>query len=289
MNDDDFRIGGRGMRKDILRRFFRDKAAVVSLAIILVLVFCALFPQVVALTGYDEQDISLRFIPPCPQHPFGTDNLGRDIFSRIVYGCRTSLTISISAVAISCVAGVLVGSIAGYFGGVVDNVLMRIVDIMLAVPKLLLAMSIVAAFGLGTQNLILAIGIGSIPGFARIVRASVLSLKDQEFVEASRAIGAGSWRIITGHVLPNCFAPIIVQASMQIASAILNTAGLSFIGLGIKPPVPEWGSMLSAGRAYLRDHWYIVTFPGLAIMITVFAFNLLGDGLRDALDPKLKR
>lgn len=272
----------------IAKRFLRNKAAVLSLIIILILCFCALFPQVVAPYGYDDQDLSRLFVEPCGQYLFGTDNFGRDIFSRVVYGCRTSLLIGLSSVVISCVIGIVIGCLAGYYGAVADNVLMRIMDIMLAIPNILLAMSIVAALGTGTQNLILAIGIGAVPGYARIVRASILSVKDQEYIEAARSIGAGSWRIILKHILPNCMAPIIVQATMNIATAILSTAGLSFIGLGIEPPTAEWGSMLSSGRAYLRDHWFVVTFPGLAIMITVFAFNLFGDGLRDALDPKLK-
>lgn len=190
---------------------------------------------------------------------------------------------------ISCVLGVILGCIAGYYGNKVDNLVMRFIDIMLAIPQMLLAMSIVAALGIGTENLILAIAIGSVPGYARIVRGSILSVKGQEYIEAARSIGASDFRIITRHIVPNCLAPIIVQATMSIASAILSTASMSFIGLGIEPPTPEWGSMLSAGRAYLRDHWFVVTFPGVAIMLTVFAFNLFGDGLRDALDPKLKQ
>jgi peptide/nickel transport system permease protein len=191
-------------------------------------------------------------------------------------------------VTISCLLGIILGCVAGYYGDLVDNILMRIVDIMLAIPNILLALSIVAALGTGFFNLMLAIGIGAVPGYARIVRASILSVKEQEFVEAARATGASDLRIIMQHILPNCMAPIIVQATMSIANAVLSAAALSFIGLGINPPTPEWGAMLSAGRSYIRDYWFVVTFPGLAIMITVFAFNLFGDGLRDALDPRLK-
>ena len=275
--------------KEIFKRFKRNRMAVFGLVVIILLILCALFPSVIAPYGYDDQNLSEQFIAPCLAHPFGTDNFGRDILSRVIYGCRISLLIGLISVSISCVLGVMLGCIAGYYGNKVDNLVMRFIDIMLAIPQMLLAMSIVAALGIGTENLILAIAIGSVPGYARIVRGSILSVKGQEFIEAARSIGASDFRIITRHIVPNCLAPIIVQATMSIASAILSTASMSFIGLGIEPPTPEWGSMLSAGRAYLRDHWFVVTFPGVAIMLTVFAFNLFGDGLRDALDPKLKQ
>lgn len=275
--------------KDIFRRFKRNKMAVFGLIVIVILILCALFPQVIAPYGYDDQNLSQLFLSPCLSHPFGTDNFGRDIFSRVIYGCRISLLIGLTSVSISCVLGVALGCIAGYYGNRVDNLVMRFIDIMLAIPNMLLAMSIVAALGIGTRNLILAIGIGAVPGYARIVRGSILSVKEQEYIEAARSVGAGDLRIIARHIVPNCLAPIIVQATMSIATAILSTASLSFIGLGIEPPTPEWGSMLASGRAFLRDHWFVVTFPGVAIMLTVFAFNLFGDGLRDALDPKLKQ
>ena len=275
--------------KEIFKRFKRNRMAVFGLVVIILLILCALFPSAIAPYGYDDQNLSEQFIAPCLAHPFGTDNFGRDILSRVIYGCRVSLLIGLISVSISCVLGVMLGCIAGYYGNKVDNLVMRFIDIMLAIPQMLLAMSIVAALGIGTENLILAIAIGSVPGYARIVRGSILSVKGQEFIEAARSIGASDFRIITRHIVPNCLAPIIVQATMSIASAILSTASMSFIGLGIEPPTPEWGSMLSAGRAYLRDHWFVVTFPGVAIMLTVFAFNLFGDGLRDALDPKLKQ
>ena len=275
--------------KEIFKRFKRNRMAVFGLVVIILLILCALFPSVIAPYGYDDQNLSEQFIAPCLAHPFGTDNFGRDILSRVIYGCRISLLIGLISVSISCVLGVILGCIAGYYGNKVDNLVMRFIDIMLAIPQMLLAMSIVAALGIGTENLILAIAIGSVPGYARIVRGSILSVKGQEYIEAARSIGASDFRIITRHIVPNCLAPIIVQATMSIASPILSTASMSFIGLGIEPPTPEWGSMLSAGRAYLRDHWFVVTFPGVAIMLTVFAFNLFGDGLRDALDPKLKQ
>lgn len=275
--------------KDCVRRFMKSRSAVFGFVVIILLVICALFPQWIAPYPYEKQVLSDRFIAPCAEHLFGTDDFGRDIFSRVVYGARISLTIGVASVSFSCVIGVLLGAISGYYGNVVDNIMMRLIDIMLAIPNILLAMSIVAAMGNGLKNLIIAIGIGAISGYARIVRASVLSEKEKEYVEAARSIGASDFDIIVKHILPNCLAPIIVQATMSVAVAILSAASLSFIGLGIEPPTPEWGSMLSSGRAYIRDYWYVVTFPGFAIMITVFAVNLFGDGLRDALDPKLKR
>ena len=249
---------------------------------------CAVFAPQLAPYDFSKQDLKNRFVPPCGAHPFGTDNLGRDILSRVMYGARISLTVGICSVLLASVLGVLFGAIAGYYGGVFDNLLMRLMDIFLAVPNLLLAISIAATLGTGMPNLILAIGLGAAPGYARIVRASILSLKDQDYIEASRAVGAGDLRIIFSHILPGCLAPIIVQMTLGVATAILSTASLSFIGLGIAPPTPEWGSMLSAGRQFLRDAWWVVCFPGAAIMVSIFALNLFGDGLRDALDPKLK-
>lgn len=282
-------IKKKSQTKDIVRRFLKNKAAVLGLFIIVLLVLCALFPSVIAPYSYDKQNLQEQFLPPSLTHLFGTDDFGRDIFSRIVYGARISLSIGLASVSFSCVIGILLGAISGYYGDVIDNLMMRLIDIVLAIPNILLAMSIVAALGTGFKNLIIAIGISAIPGYARIVRASVLSEKEKEYVEAAKSIGTSDWKIICRHIIPNCMAPIIVQATMSIATAILSAASLSFIGLGIEPPIPEWGSMLSSGRSYIRDYWYVVTFPGLAIMMTVFAFNLFGDGLRDALDPRLKR
>lgn len=273
---------------EIILRLCRNKSAMLGLVILLVLVFCAVFAEWVAPYDFAVQNLANRFHAPDGQHFFGTDNLGRDIFSRVVYGSRISLIVGISSVCLAAAIGIVLGAIAGYYGGLFDNILMRIMDVLLAIPNLLLAISIAATLGTGMQNLVLAIGLGAAPGYARIVRASILSLKDQEFIEAARAIGAGDFRIITSHILPNCLAPIIVQMTLGVATAILSTASLSFIGLGISPPTPEWGSMLSAGRQYIRDAWYIVMFPGLAIMVTIFGLNMFGDGLRDALDPKLK-
>lgn len=280
---------GNGMLKNITRRLLRNKAAILGLVTILILVFSAIFADQITQYGFDEQALRQRFLPPSFEHFFGTDELGRDIFTRIIYGSRTSLMVGAIAVTISSVTGTILGAISGYYGNRIDNIIMRFIDILLAIPNILLAISIAATLGPGIVNVMIAVGISSIPGYARLVRASVMSLRDQEFIQAAKSIGANDFRIITKHILPNCFAPIIVQATMSIAIAILSAAALSFLGLGVQPPTPEWGSMLSGGRAYIRDYWWVVTFPGLAIMVTVFAFNLFGDGLRDALDPRLKQ
>jgi len=277
-----------GLYKNIFKRLLKNKAAVLGLIIIVILVSAAIFAEQIAPYGYDDQQLRMRFLPPSGEHFFGTDDYGRDIFSRIIYGSRTSLMVGLVSVSISSVIGTFLGAVAGFYGRWVDNIIMRGVDIMLAIPNILLAISIAATLGPGITNVMIAVGISSIPGYARLVRASILSIKEQEYIEAARSIGASDFRLITRHILPNAMAPIIVQATMSIAIAILSAAALSFIGLGVSPPTPEWGSMLSGGRAFIRDYWWVVTFPGLAIMMTVFAFNLFGDGLRDALDPRLK-
>ncbi len=287
--DDAVMVAKRGQSREIIGRFLQNKAAVCGLVIASFLIFCALFPQL--LTSYDplKQDLSVTFQPPSAEHWFGTDDQGRDIFARVVYGCRYSLSIGLISVVISCVIGVFLGAVSGYYSGTVDNVIMRFIDILMAIPNTLLGISIVAALGPSIRNLIIAIAIGSISAYARITRVSVLSVKDTEYVEAAYATGASDARIIWKYVLPNCLAPIIVQATMSIATAIMTATGLSFLGLGVPAPTPEWGSMASSARSFFRDYWWLVTFPGLAIMASAFAFNLAGDGLRDALDPKLKR
>ncbi len=274
--------------RSILRRFLKNKNAVLGLIFIVILIICSLVPSLIAPYGFDDQNLQDKFISPNGQHWFGTDDYGRDIFSRVVYGARISMTIGIVSVAISSVLGTALGCISGYYGGRVDNLIMRIIDIMLAIPNILLAMSLVAMLGTSFINLIIAIGIGTVPEYSRIVRASILSEKEQEYIEAARSIGASDFRIIMKHILPNCLAPIIVQSTLSIAISILSAASLSFIGLGVAPPTPEWGSMLSSGRPFIRDYWYVVTFPGLAIVLSVLSFNMFGDGLRDALDPRLK-
>ena len=275
--------------REIWGRFCKNRVALLGLICLLLLIAMALFADVIAPEGYDNQDLYNKFAPPSAEHWFGTDNVGRDIFDRVVHGSRISLTVGMISVSIAAVVGILLGSIAGYYGGRTDNIIMRILDVFMSVPGILLSLSIAAALGPGLFNLMIAVGIGSVPGYARIVRASILSVKEQEYIEAAHCIGCSNARIIFRHVLPNCLAPIIVQASIVMAAAIILAAGLSFIGLGVQPPAPEWGAMLSSGREYIRDYQYLVLFPGLAIVVTVLAFNLLGDGLRDALDPRLKQ
>lgn len=276
---------------EVWRRLKRNKMAVLGLIILIILVLLVVFADVIA--NYDnvviKQNLAHRLQGPSAAHWLGTDEFGRDIFARLVHGTRVSLQVGIVAVGISIVIGGILGAVAGYYGGKLDNTIMRIMDIFLAVPSILLAIAIVSALGPSIINLMLAISISSVPSYARIVRASVLSIRDQEFIEAAKAIGASNTRIIFRHIIPNSLAPVIVQATLGVASAILSTAGLSFIGLGIQPPAPEWGSMLSGGRQYLRYAWWVTTFPGVAIMITILSLNLLGDGLRDALDPRLKQ
>lgn len=281
----------RSQWREVWRMLKKNKMALLGLGILVILVLLALFADVIA--DYDtvviKQNLANRLKGPSAEHWLGTDEFGRDIFARLVHGARVSLKVGIIAVGISIVLGGILGALAGFYGGRIDNIIMRIMDVFLAVPSILLAIAIVSALGPSIINLMVAISISSVPRYARIVRASVLSIRDQEFVEAARAIGANNARIIFRHIIPNSLAPVIVQGTLGVASAILSTAGLSFIGLGIQPPAPEWGSMLSGGRQYLRYAWWVTTFPGVAIMITILSLNLLGDGLRDALDPRLKQ
>lgn len=281
----------RSQMTEIWRRMRRNRLAMFGLVIVSILIIVAVFANQIAdyNTVAIKQNVVERLQGPSAEHWAGTDEFGRDIFARLVHGARISLLVGMVAVCIALVTGGILGAIAGYFGGTVDNVIMRIMDIFLSIPILLLAIMIVAALGSSMLNLMIAIGLASMPTFARIVRASVLSVKDQEFVEAARAIGAKNDHIILRHIMPNCLSPIIVQATLRVATAILSTASLSFISLGIQAPAPEWGAMLASGRAYIRDAPHIVIIPGLLIMITILSLNLLGDGLRDALDPKLKR
>ncbi|WP_448820398.1 nickel transporter permease [Cetobacterium sp.] len=276
---------------ELWKNLKRNKMALFGLIILVIIVLLAIFADQIA--NYDQvvikQNLKMRLKPPSAQHWLGTDEFGRDIFARLIHGARVSLKVGLIAVGIAIVVGGFLGAIAGYYGDKLDNVIMRVMDIFLAVPSILLAIAIVSALGPNLLNLMIAVSISSIPRYARIVRASVLSIRDQEFVEAARAIGAGDARIIFRHIIPNSLAPVIVQGTLGVANAILSTAGLSFIGLGIQPPAPEWGSMLSGGRQYLRYAWWVTTFPGVAIMITILSLNLLGDGLRDALDPRLKQ
>ena len=279
----------RSQLAEVWRRLRKNKMAIFGLIVITIIIFTAIFAEQIAPYGYQTQNLRRIAESPSKDHWLGTDELGRDIFSRIIFGTRVSLQVGFVAVSISVIMGGFLGSLAGYYGGKLDNAIMRTMDILLAIPSILLAIAIVSAFGGGLVNVMIAVGISSIPVYARIVKASVISIKEQEFIEAARAVGAKDLRIIFKHVLPNSMAPIIVQGTIGVANAILSAAGLSFIGLGIQPPTPEWGAMLSGGRMFIRTAPHIATFPGVAIMITIFALNLLGDGMRDALDPRLKQ
>jgi peptide/nickel transport system permease protein len=279
----------RGPFMEVLYRLAKSPLAMFGLAIIALLVFCAIFAEVIAPYSPIKQDLVHMFETPSAEHWLGTDEFGRDILSRLIYGARVSLQVGFIAVGIALVTGGMLGAVSGYYSGWLDNSIMRVMDVLLSIPQTLLAIAIVAALGPSLMNLMIAVGISAVPTYARIVRGSVLSIRSMEFIEAARAVGSSDLRIILKHILPNSMAPIIVQSTLGVASAILNAAGLSFIGLGIQPPNPEWGAMLSGGRQYIRDYPHMTLYPGLAIMLTILALNFLGDGLRDALDPKLKR
>jgi peptide/nickel transport system permease protein len=271
-------------------RFLRNKLAVIGLFIIVFIMLAAVAAPLIA--NYDTDAIRInvpdRLQSPSAKHIFGTDEVGRDIMARIVHGARISLVVGCAAIAVALFIGGALGAIAGYSGGKIDDVIMRCMDVFLCLPDVLLALAIVAAFGTNLVNLTIAIGLAFTPKFSRLVRSAVMTVRGIEYVEAARAIGATNTQIITNHVLINCFGPIMVQVTLYVANAILTIAALSFIGLGIQAPIPEWGNMLASGRVYMRDHAYIVMAPGLAIFLTILSLNLLGDGLRDALDPRLK-
>lgn len=286
----------RTLWQETWRRFKKNKLAVAGMIFLLILIVIAIGTVIVDIVTqnaiYDnyvvKQNLRGRLQPPSLQHPFGQDEFGRDMLLRMLWAVRSSLFMGVLAIAFSCIAGGAIGAVAGYYGGKIDNVLMRIMDVLLAIPSMLLAIAIVAAFGTSLTNVLLAIGISYVPTFARTVRAPILTIKSQEYIEAARAVGASDWRVITKYIIPNSMAPIIVQATLGVAGAILSIAGLSFLGLGIQPPTPEWGAMLSSARSYIRSSWHITVIPGLGIMLTILALNVVGDGLRDALDPRLK-
>ena len=271
-----------------LGRLKRNHLAMVGLVIILVMIILALLAPYISPYPYEAANFKNRYGTPSAEHWFGTDELGRDIFSRLLYGSRYSLRIGLISVAISAIGGIFFGALAGYFGGAVDNIIMRLLDVLQAMPGIVLAIAISAALGPGLTNSVIALSISSIPGYARMTRASFLNVRKMEYLEAATSINCSNARIIWKHVLPNALSPLIVQATMGIAGAIMGAAMLSFIGLGVQPPTPEWGAMLSAGRSYLRDYPHLCIFPGVMIMMAVLSLNMLGDGLRDALDPKLK-
>lgn len=279
----------RSQLAEIWRRYRKNKLAMLGLIVFLAMAALAILVSIFG--NYEsaiEQTMQMRYLPPSLEHLFGTDQYGRDIFMRMLFGARISLFVGLIAVAISLSAGALIGAVAGYYGGRVDDILMRIMDIFLAIPSTLLAISIVAALGTNLLNLLLAMAISYMPSFARIVRSSILTVKSQEYIEAARACGTSTFRIILRHIIPNAMGPIIVQATLTVARIILGISPLSFVGLGIQPPTPEWGTMLSEGQSQMRYHPYLILIPGAAIALAVMALNLIGDGLRDALDPRLK-
>ena len=271
------------------RRLSRNGGAMAGLGILVIIVIMAVLAPWIMPYSYSKIDILNAFAKPSLLHLLGTDELGRDILSRIMFGARYSLQIAILSTLIGLVGGTIIGAISGYFGGKIDNTIMRIFDVIQAIPHLLFAITVSTALGSGFTNLLISLGITSIPMYARILRAQILSVRETEYVEAAIAINCSVPRIIANHVFPNAMTPLIVQAAMGVAQQILAAATLSFVGLGVQPPTPEWGAMLTAGRAYIRDYPHIVFFPGFMIMLTVLSLNKIGDGLRDAIDPKLKR
>ena len=272
----------------ILRQLVKNRLAVIGFFILLVVVLSAVFAGYLAPYPYAEQDLLHTLQGPSSEHWMGTDNLGRDLFSRLLYGGRISLIIGFCATLLAAFLGMAIGIISGYFGGKVDVLLMRFVDIYTCIPSLVMAIALSAVLGVGVVNSILAIGISNMGGFARMMRIQFLAVRDKEYVEAARATNASDLKIIFQYMLPNAIAPLIVNITMSIGIFIMQAASLSFIGLGAQPPVPEWGAILSEGRKYMRGHMYLVLFPGICIMLTILSCNLFGDGLRDALDPRLR-
>jgi len=277
------------MRSLFLQKLFKNKLAIAGLLFVIILVVLAIFAPLIAPYSYDQMNVGTPLIKAGKEgFILGTDNFGRDLFSRIVFGSRISLIVGVGAVSFGGIIGTLLGLISGYYGGKIDSLIMRIMDGLFAFPSILLAITFMAVFGQGLINVIIAIGVSIVPGFARLVRGEVLSVKEEEYMEVTRSLGAKDGRMIFVHILPNCTAPIIVYATMGIAGAIVSEAALSFLGLGVQPPTPSCGSILRDGRDFLVLSPHIATFSGLAIFLSVLGFNVLGDGLRDALDPKMK-
>ncbi len=280
---------GLDTRGQVWRRIVRNRKAVVGGTFLLIIVLAAIFADVVAVHDPAAQNLRNRLQPPSAEHWLGTDQFGRDMFSRIVHGARISLRVGFISVGLALLAGGTMGLLAGYYGGWMETVFMRLVDILLALPSFLLALAIVSTLGPSLTNVMIAVGIAYTPGFARVMRSSVLSVRQLDYVAAAQAAGASDLRIMFRHVLPNALNPMIVHSTLALAGSILAAAGLSFLGMGAQPPTPEWGSMLNSARSFIRAAHHVVTYPGLAIMITVLCLNLLGDGLRDALDPRWNR
>ena len=281
----------RSIAAEVWRNYKKNPSAMIALVLVVIIVFVAIFAQFFYDFKKDivKQHIKEKFQKPSAEHWFGTDNYGRDVFTRVIYGTKYSLSVGVVAVAISCIVGVTLGLIAGYYGGFFEGLILRFCEVFTGIPSILMGVALMTAFGQSIGVLMLAIGLVYAPMYCRTTRAAVLPVRDQEYIEAARVAGVGDLGIMFNHVLPNALSPIIVQVTMGVASAILCASGLSFLGLGVPIPMPEWGAMLSEGREFMRDYMYLTIFPGLAIMITVLSFNLMGDGLRDALDPKLKQ
>ena len=274
--------------KEIWRRFKKNRLAMVGLVIILLIIALTVLAPVIAPYGLDQQNARIRLMGPSKEHWFGTDNYGRDILTRVLYGGRISLTVAVGATALAGFFGIILGAVAGYFGGRVDNVIMRILDVFMSLPGTLTAIAVSTVLGTGVTKTMLALGTAMLPRYARIVRGPILAIRNSEFIEAAQAIDVSTPKIILKHIIPNVLSPIIVQTTLYIANTLMVASSLSFVGLGVQPPSAEWGAMITAGRAYIRGNWWLITFPGLAIFLSVFSMNVLGDGLRDALDPRLK-
>jgi peptide/nickel transport system permease protein len=270
------------------RRFLRSRTGIAGAVVLLIVTLSAVFAAQVAPYNPTRQDFRIERQPPSLEHLMGTDEFGRDVLSRVIWGGQSSLQAGAIAATIALAAGLLLGMLAAYYGGRLDSLIMRVMDVLLAFPYILLAIAVVAILGPGLRNAMIAIGIVYIPHYARVVRGAVLSVRARDYVEAARALGSSDGRVMVQHVLPNTLAPVIVQTTLNVGTAIIDTAGLSFLGLGTQPPTPDWGNMLSAGRSYVIDSPWIATFPGLTILVTVLAFNLMGDALRDAFDPRLR-
>ncbi|MDR7468428.1 MAG: ABC transporter permease [Armatimonadota bacterium] len=267
----------------------RHRGAMAGLAVLLLEVTVAVAAPWIAPHDPIHQDLLAPLQPPSRAHPWGTDEVGRDVLSRVIYGARISLSVGLISVGIAGVGGVFLGLVSGYMGGVVGETILRVMDLLLAFPGILLALAIVAVLGPGLFNVMIAVGIAGMPAFTRVTRAQTLAVREMDYVVGARAVGCTTGRILSRYILPNVLPSVIVLATLGLAGSILTAAGLSFLGLGAQPPVPEWGAMVSLGRAFLRQAWWVTTFPGVAIMVTVLAMNMLGDGLRDALDPRLRR
>lgn len=273
---------------EVWHQLKKNKIAVVSMIVLIIIFLVAIFAPLIAPYDYDQQDFRNSFAGPSKEHLLGTDRLGRDILSRLIYGSQQSLQIGIYSTFIAAIIGIIIGALAGYYGGWLDNLLMRFLDIYQGIPMFLLCVTLAAVLGPSLRNAIIAIGVGSVPGYARLMRASVLTVGGMEYIEAAKGINAKDSRIILKHIIPNAISPLIVSITMSMGSSVLAGAGMSFIGLGVQAPIPEWGAMISDARSFMRSHGEIALYPGICIIITVLAFNLLGDGLRDALDPRLR-